>query len=289
MQPFARPAATNEYRSVALLAEPQTHGDHRDPANFFSLRSVTPVNCMKILSGEDEHEYVLEFSDAQEFENFFDRADQEGSFSIEHNGINNASSFRATAIGSLRSRRIKPVKIVKEATSFRIILTEKPGSALPEPTPVETPEEEKREPAKTVAEQIRELGVSEKAMLAMRANLAERRVLMQDMNPKIQEFLLRNPRLTESEIAWLAKNPMSSIPTLLTIIQHKGWMSTDAVRQGILTNPKTPAHILLDKIPTLSAADLIKMHHARNLREDIRYAVDRQIKKRNIRIRPSSD
>jgi hypothetical protein len=118
----------------------------------------------------------------------------------------------------------------------------------------------------------------------MKANLAERRVLMQDLNPKIQEFLLRNPRLTEPEIAFLAKNPVSAVPTLLTIIQHKEWMSTDAIRQGILTNPKTPAHILLDRIPYLSPADLIKMHYASNLREDIRDAVHRQMKKKGIRI-----
>jgi len=105
---------------------------------------------------------------------------------------------------------------------------------------------------------------------------------MQENNPKIQEFLLRNPKLTEPEIAFMAKNPMSSIPTLLAINQHKQWMSADAVRQGILTNPKTPAHLIMDKIPYLSAGDLIKMHQAKNLREDIRDLVQKQMKKKGI-------
>jgi hypothetical protein len=240
---------------------------------------------MKILRGEKENEFVLEFSSAQEFEQFFDQADQKGSFLLNHNHIPGDSLFRAIAVGSPRSRRIRPLKIQKENQSFRIILSEPAEAPEVAESTLPQQEEEIREPAKTVAEQIRGMGVTEKSMLAMRANLAERRVLMQDMNPKIQEFLLRNPRLTEPEIAWLAKNPMSAIPTLLTIIQHKSWMSTDAIRQGILTNPKTPAHIVLDKIPSLSAGDLIKMHHARNLREDVRDAVQRQIKRRGIRIR----
>ncbi len=246
---------------------------------------------MKVVPGETERDYILEFSTEREFEIFLDEIDQEGFFLIQNMSLPENAIFRATATGSLRSRRIKPLLIVKEADDSRVITSERKDSP-PAPPPVESvakeepaeSQEETRELAKTVAEQLRSLNVTEKSMLAMRANLAERRVLMQDTNPKIQEFLLRNPRLTEPELAWLAKNPMSAIPTLLTINRHKEWMSTDSIRQGILTNPKTPAHILMDKIPTLSAGDLIKMHHAKNLREDIRDAVDRQIKKRGIRI-----
>ena len=257
---------------------------------------------MKILTGETENEYLLEFANPQEFEDFFTQVDQEGSFLLPVSNISDVAQFRATTSGTNRSRRIRPLRILKETESTRVVLQKNldvpsPSSPPPSPAPlpVETPSpvdsvlEEKRDPAKSVAEQIRELTVTEKAMLAMKANSAERRVLIQDMNPKIQEFLLRNPQLTEPEIAWLAKNPMSAIPTLLTIIQHKDWMSKDMVRQGILTNPKTPTHIVLDRIPTLSAGDLIKMHHARNLREDVRDAVQRQIKRRGIQIRKTSD
>ena len=253
---------------------------------------------MKILTGETENEYLLEFANPQEFEDFFTQVDQEGSFLLPVSNISDGAQFRATTNGTNRSRRIRPLRILKETESTRVVLQKNldvPSPSSPPPLPVETPSpvdsvlEEKRDPAKSVAEQIRELTVTEKAMLAMKANSAERRVLIQDMNPKIQEFLLRNPQLTEPEIAWLAKNPMSAIPTLLTIIQHKDWMSKDGVRQGILTNPKTPTHIVLDRIPTLSAGDLIKMHHARNLREDVRDAVQRQIKRRGIQIRKTSD
>ena len=245
---------------------------------------------MKILNGERENEYLLEFTSPQEFEDFFIHAEQEGSFLLPVSNISDGAQFRATTSGSTRSRRIKPLKLLKESESTRVVFLENVDPAPPPSSPSPTVSvEEKREPAKSVAEQIRELTVTEKAMLAMKANSAERRVLIQDMNPKIQEFLLRNPQLTEPEIAWLAKNPTSAIPTLLTIIQHKGWMSKDPVRQGILTNPKTPAHIVLDRIPTLSAGDLIKMHHARNLREDVRDAVQRQIKRRGIHIRQTTD
>ena len=241
---------------------------------------------MRVFRGEKDKEYVIEFPDLQEFENFFENAEREGSFVLKHPGIPSGSVFRAIALGSLRSRKIKPLKITSEYDSSRVTILEK----IPESNVALSAEisDEQRAPVKSLAEQLRALTVSERAMLAMKADLAERRVLIQENNPKVQEFLLRNPKLTEPEIAWLAKNPMTSIPTLLTINQHKQWMSADAVRQGILTNPKTPAHVILDKIPYLSAADLIKMHQAKNLREDIRDQVQRMMKKKGIVIRKDS-
>ena len=243
---------------------------------------------MKIRQGGKDKEFILEFSDQQEFETFFEAVDREGAFVLEHPKISPDSEFRAIATGSPRSRKIRPQKIVSDQSSTRVVLFEPPPEAPAGSTEEPQVQEEPRARAKTLHEQLREMTVTEKAMLAMKANLAERRLLIQDQNPKIQEFLMRNPKLTESEIAWIAKNPMSAIPTLLNIIQHKDWMSKDAVRQSILTNPKTPAHIVMDRIPYLSAADLIKMHQAKNLREDVRDAVQRQMKKKGILIKKDS-
>ncbi len=138
---------------------------------------------------------------------------------------------------------------------------------------------------RTLAEKLRAMPVTERAALAMKADLQERRILMQEANPKIHEFLLRNPRLTESEIAFMARNPGSPIQTILTILQHRDWMIKDPIRQGILTNPKTPPATVLDMIPGASAGDLIKMYHARMLREDVRVSVQREMKKRGIRVK----
>jgi len=205
----------------------------------------------------------------------------------------------ARASGSLRSRRIKPLKITRENHGFRVQMFSK-KSLPPEPQPesspdllaslkLDEPSDTGEEKPKTLAEKLRLMPVTERAALAMKADLQERRILMQESNPKIHEFLLRNPRLTEGEIAFMARNPMSPIQTILTILQHRNWMTTDSIRQGILTNPKTPAVTVLDMIPALSAGDLIKMYHARMLREDVRASVQREVKKRGIRIRKENE
>jgi len=205
----------------------------------------------------------------------------------------------ARASGSLRSRRIKPLKIMREDRGFRVqMFSKKVQPPQPEPVssvdllaglksdePVAVAEPKER----SLAEKLRAMPVTERAALAMKADLQERRILMQECNPKIHEFLLRNPRLSEGEIAWIARNPSSPIQTILTILQHRGWMTTDSIRQGILMNPKTPAAIALDMIPLLSSGDLIKMHHARMLREDVRASVQREMKKRGLRVKKDTE
>lgn len=201
----------------------------------------------------------------------------------------------ARASGSLRSRKIKPLKITREDHGVRIQMFLKKAPRLPEHQPESSPDlpaslksEESasvENTPRTLAEKLRAMPVTERAALAMKADLHERRIMMQESNPKIHEFLLRNPRLTEGEIAFMARNPASPIQTILTILQHRDWMNKDSIRQAILTNPKTPPATVLDMIPVAPAGDLIKMYHARMLREDVRASVQREMKKRGIRVK----
>ena len=141
------------------------------------------------------------------------------------------------------------------------------------------------EVGRSLFDQIRALSVTERVALALKADLMERRVLMQENNSKINEFLLRNVRITEQEVAFMARNAGIPMQNLLAIAGNRPWMSHEAIRGAILTNPRTPAAMVMDMIPTLSPPDLLKMHHAPYLREDIKATVRRELKKRGIKIR----
>lgn len=252
---------------------------------------------MKILPGQSEREFILHFEDLPEFELCFRRADKQGYFDLPGSALPSDCTLIARTVGSPRTRRIKPVQIVTQNDVQRIHISKLPQTTSAKPEKQERPpaiEENKLAPApaqiqekyESVSDRIHAMSVTERTHLALKADFQERRVLMQDNNLKIQEFLLRNPRITEPEIAWLAKNPLSPIHTVLTIMQNKAWMSTDSIRVGILTNPKTPPANLMDMIPRLSAPDLKRMHQTHVLREDLRAAVEREAKKRGIRLKP---
>jgi len=253
---------------------------------------------MKMFSGESSGELILEFETPEEFEEFFDEADRNGYFELPPHGVPKNVVFRARAIGSPRSRKIKPVKILHSGEATIIHLVHSSASQTKTTKAVELPSqpEESLEGSDAVAsataevgtslfDQIRALTITERVALALKADLMERRILMQENNSKINEFLLRNVRITEQEVAFMARNAGIPMQNLLAIAGNRPWMNHEAVRGAILTNPRTPAAMIMDMIPTLSAQDLLRMHHAPYLREDIKATVRRELKKRKIKIR----
>jgi hypothetical protein len=255
---------------------------------------------MKMFPGELSGELILEFETPEEFEVFFDEADRNGYFELPPFGIPNNVVFRARAIGSPRSRKIKPIKILHSGEATIIHMIDPPPTQskttkaveLPSELPTsEAPDESDAiasataEVGRSLFDEIRALSVTERVALALKADLMERRILMQENNSKINEFLLRNVRITEPEVAFMARNASIPMQNLLAIAGNRPWMSHEAVRGAILTNPRTPAAMVMDMIPTLSPQDLLKMHHAPYLREDIKANVRRELKKRGIKIR----
>jgi len=253
---------------------------------------------MKIFPGEPSGELILEFETPEEFEEFFDEADRNGYFELPHYSLPKNAVFRARAIGSPRSRKIKPVKILQSGEATIIHIVDPSPTQSKTTRAVELPSQPDESPAESAAvasataevgkslfDQIRALTVTERVTLALKADLMERRILMQENNSKINEFLLRNVRITEQEVAFMARNASIPMQNLLAIAGNRPWMSHEAIRGAILTNPRTPAPMVIDMIPTLSPPDLLRMHHAPYLREDIKANVRRELKKRGIKIK----
>ena len=239
---------------------------------------------MKIVPGATRGEYILEFPSHQKFEEFFLLAEHHGYFVIDSLDLPEDVVFRARAQGSPRSRKIKPRRVCREGNVCRVEIIDRPVP-VPQQHKEESPKAADAAVGKSLQEKIRTMPLSERVALAKNGDFHERRILMQENNPKIHEFLLRNIRITESEIAWIAGRAVSPIQTILTIANHRDWMKVESIRTGILTNPKTPVAYIMDRIPILSAADLIKMRRAKFLREDIQAAIKKEMKKRGIHVK----
>ena len=251
---------------------------------------------MRVFPGESGKEIILEFDHLEEFESFFDEADRAGCFEIPEPSLPQNAIFRARVSGSPRTRKIKPVKIESSGKTSTIFLSLKPPVEAdqkavevqplePQPEPENPDVDSQPEVAKSQFEKIRALTVTERVALALKGDLMERRILMQENNSKVNEFLLRNVRITEQEIAFMARNASVPMQNLLMIAGNRKWMGHEPIRAAILSNPRTPAAMVMDMIPTLSPPDLLKMHHAPYLREDVKATVRRELKKRGIKIR----
>jgi len=126
--------------------------------------------------------------------------------------------------------------------------------AFAEPIPEERGEEEdKRENA---WDRMRSLSQMEKILLAVKADRAERALLLQDNDPRVLLSLLRNPRLTVDEVARLAKSSFLTYQIAEVITKATQWMSSPDVRVGLVHNPKTPPAFALRILPTLPDSEV---------------------------------
>ncbi len=105
-------------------------------------------------------------------------------------------------------------------------------------------------------DRMRALSQMEKLLLAVKADRAERALLLQDNDPRVLLSLLRNPRVTVDEVARMAKSTFLTYQIAEVIMKAGQWMASLDVRQGLIYNPKTPPAFALRILPTLPDADV---------------------------------
>jgi hypothetical protein len=131
-------------------------------------------------------------------------------------------------------------------------LATRPVESEAEPNAV-VESEDKRENA---WDRMRSLSQMEKILLAVKADRAERALLLQDNDPRVLLSLLRNPRLTVDEVARLAKSSFLTYQIAEVILKATQWMSSLDVRVGLVHNPKTPPAFALRILPTLPDSEV---------------------------------
>lgn len=121
------------------------------------------------------------------------------------------------------------------------------------PEPAEPVNEADR---KTSWDEVRARSQMQKILLAVKADRAERAVLIQDNDPRVLLSVLRNPRLTVDEVVRVAKSSFLNFQIADVIIKTGQWMSSLDVRLALIHNPKTPQTFGLRILPTLPDAEV---------------------------------
>jgi hypothetical protein len=92
--------------------------------------------------------------------------------------------------------------------------------------------------------------------MALLGNQIARAILIRDTNRQIAQFVLSNPRITDTEILEFSKNANLDESVLRSIATCEEWMKHYSVKLGILSNPKTPVDISIKWIKYLQSKDL---------------------------------
>jgi hypothetical protein len=113
--------------------------------------------------------------------------------------------------------------------------------------------EEKEAP---IWDRLRALGHVEKLMLAQKADRQERAVLLQDSDPQVLLYLLKNPRIGVEEVVRIAKSHLLSFTTAEIILKTPQWFANGDVRAALVHNPRLPVAMAIRLLPTLPESEI---------------------------------
>lgn len=112
---------------------------------------------------------------------------------------------------------------------------------------------------------IQKMRIPEKIKAGLMGNSVCRAILIREPNRVIQQAVLKNPRITLTEIEELSRNTNAADHVLRTIAENKQWTSQYKVKLGLVTNPRTPQDISLKWIRYLQMNDVRNISRSKSV------------------------
>lgn len=107
-----------------------------------------------------------------------------------------------------------------------------------------------------LVEKLPDLRVGERVALAKLATLPLLRLLLTDLDRKVSEAVLINPRLREEDLLVAIRQNAAPLVLLEEAAASPRWSESYAVRRELVLQPRTPLAIALGKLSSLIERDL---------------------------------
>ena len=129
----------------------------------------------------------------------------------------------------------------------------------------------------SLTQRVMKLKTNQKIILALKGGKEERTLLIREANRLIQVNVIRNGRITEGEIAFIAQMRSINEEVLRIICTNRDWMKKYAVVKAIVMNPKTPLALTLNFFKRLNDMDLKLLVRDKNVAEILRREAKRYL------------
>jgi hypothetical protein len=129
--------------------------------------------------------------------------------------------------------------------------------------------------------QIALMSVKDRVMLAIKGTREARMILVRDPNRVVAVAVLRNPRLTDAEVEYIASIKTVPEDVLRQIGQNRMWIRSYGVIHNLVRNPRTPIAISLGLLNRIQTRDLRALSTNKNIPDVIRTTASRLYIKRN--------
>jgi len=140
-------------------------------------------------------------------------------------------------------------------------------------------DEEGHEIPLRLTQRIMKLRTSQKILLAQKGGKEERTLLIRESNRLIQVAVIRNGRVTEGEVAYIAQLRSVNEEVLRIISQNREWMKKYTIVKNLVLNPRTPLPIALNMLKRFTEYDLKLILRDKNVAELLRREAKRMLGK----------
>lgn len=129
----------------------------------------------------------------------------------------------------------------------------------------------------TLTQRIARLRTNQKIILALKGGKEERTLLIREANRLIQVNVIRNGRITEGEVAYIAQMRTVNEEVLRIISNTREWMKKYTITKNLVMNPRTPLPIAMTHFKRLLESDMKLIMKDRNVPELLRREAKRII------------
>lgn len=215
----------------------------------------------------------------------------------EYNVKRRVNEFRRDVLGLLSPEDTKErLEIIDEVEAGAL---DKAWADLPTPKPAELEKEEEspevlrerylkpvlddegHEVPLRLAQRIMKLRTSQKIILAMKGGKEERTLLIRESNRLIQVSVIRNGRITEGEVAYIAQMRTVNEEVLRIVATNREWMKKYPIVKALTLNPRTPVPLAMSMVKRLVEADMKLLMRDKNVSELLRREAKRFMDAKN--------
>ncbi len=131
-------------------------------------------------------------------------------------------------------------------------------------------------------QKIEKLSVGERIALALRGGQEIRSILLKDSNKEVVLTVLKNPKLTETEVELVAHSRNVPEDALRAIHKNREWLKSYGIILALVNNPKTPPGIAITLVTGLRTKDISILEKNKNVSEAVRSVAKKLLHVRKV-------
>ncbi len=134
----------------------------------------------------------------------------------------------------------------------------------------------------SMLQKIQKLTVGERIAVALRGGQEIRTLLLKDSNKEVVLTVLKNPKISETEVELVAHSRNVPEDALRAIHKNREWMKNYAISLALANNPKTPPGIGITLVTGLRAKDLAILEKNKNVPDAVRSAAKKVLSVKKV-------